>query len=300
MKTEASPPPPTVEHALGWATERLTAGGVDRARREALGMWSAVAGVDPAWVVSGAERPMTVSDWESFRVAVDCRARGAPRAYATRSAGFRTLDLEVDQRVLIPRPETEGLVQRVLDWAATEGKTGALADVGTGSGCIALSLAVEGPFGRVLATDASGDALEVAANNLARVGPSCPVELRLGEFLEPLGSERFDAVVSNPPYVSDREFDGLEPGVRDFEPRSALVSGDGGMEHIRILLQNAARYLTEGGLLALEVDATRAADALAMAVRCGWSSPRIERDVFDRERYLLATRPVESTGMPSR
>jgi release factor glutamine methyltransferase len=204
-------------------------------------------------------------------------------------AGFRTLELEVDSRVLIPRPETEGLVENVLAWAKHHSRWGVVADIGTGSGCIALALAVEGRFTRVVATDASASALAVARRNLERISPPIPVLLREGFLWEALEGERCEVIVSNPPYVSEAEFEALEPGVRLFEPRTALVSQNGGMEHIRQLLAGAGDYLAPLGLLALEVDSGRAEDARALATENGWSRVRVDQDLFGRPRYLLAT-----------
>jgi release factor glutamine methyltransferase len=228
-----------------------------------------------------------------FLDAAERRAGGEPAAYATGVAGFRTLELAIDPRVLIPRPETEGLVERVLAWGrATLGRQdgwGELLDVGTGSGCIALSLAVEGRFRRVVASDVSAAALAVARGNARRVAPPVPVEFRQGSLLAPVAGEAFDAIVANPPYVTAQEFGALDIGVRLFEPREALVSGEGGLEHIRRLLEEAPPHLRDHGLLALEVDSTRAHQALELAKRAGWRSARVEQDLFGRDRYLLAS-----------
>ncbi|MCZ6918854.1 MAG: peptide chain release factor N(5)-glutamine methyltransferase [Gemmatimonadetes bacterium] len=275
--------------ALGWAAHRLGSSAVSHPRKEAVALWAATNG-DPGRVLLTADEPLEERHWEAFRSSVERRASGVPFAYAVGTVGFRYLDLLVDGRVLIPRPETEALVERVLEWTARHGRTGAVADIGTGSGCIALALATEGAFARVVATDDSEDALAVAAANVDRIGPVTPVELRLGPFLEPLRADAFDVVVANPPYVTGAEYAALDPGVRDFEPRGALVSGEAGMHHIRTLLGGAAARLTAGGLLALEVDARRADAAFRMAETAGWHAPRIEHDLFGRPRYLLANR----------
>jgi release factor glutamine methyltransferase len=200
------------------------------------------------------------------------------------------LELEVDSRVLIPRPETEGLVEHVLAWLSRHPAARVVADIGTGSGCIALALAVEGRFARVIATDVSPAALAVARRNVARVSPPVPIEVREGSGCEALRGVEVDVIVSNPPYVSAAEFEELEPSVRLFEPREALVSGDGGLAHTCQLLEEARGHLAPLGLLALEVDSSRAEDARTVATDCGWGSVRIEHDLFGRQRYLLATR----------
>jgi len=254
-------------------------------------IWARVTETDPARAVTAGDRSIEDDEWEGFCRAIEGRVAGKPPAYATGLTGFRRLDLRVGPAVLIPRPETEGLVQQVLDWAETEGRRGVAVDIGTGSGCIALSLAVEGSFARILATDVSDEILGVARENLDRIRPDTPVDLRRGEFFAPLEGEPVDVIVANPPYVTPDEFEGLEESVRLHEPRSALVSDEGGMRHTRLLLEGAAERLGPGGLLALEIDAQRGDRVLELAGQCGWEA-RIEEDIFGRPRYLVATAPI--------
>jgi release factor glutamine methyltransferase len=268
----------------------LRAAGVRDGRREALQLWAAVAATSPGAVWSRRETVSPPELARAFAVAVRRRVAGEPVAYATGSAAFRLLDLEVDRRVLIPRPETEGLVEHVLRWAAARARWGLAVDVGTGSGCIALSLATEGRFSRVIASDLSPAALAVARRNAERVGAATPVEFREGDLLWPLGPQQADVIVANPPYVSAAEWDGLDPGVRDHEPRVALVGGADGLAHTGALLRAAGAHLQPGGLLGMELDCRRAGQALALARSCGWTNARVERDLFGSERYLLATR----------
>lgn len=287
---EAESEPRTVAALLAVGERTLGAAGIAEARREALMLWAAVTRSAPgeAWMrrhdVPAAEARL------GFGAAVARRAAGAPVSYAAGSAAFRTLELAVDPHVLIPRPETEGLVEHVLRWCRARDRWGVAADIGTGSGCIALSLAVEGAFTRVIATDLSAAALALARQNAEALAPATPVEFRLGDLLWPLGSAQVEVLVSNPPYVTADEWGKLDAGVRDHEPRLALVGGADGMAHIRALLRLARGRVREGGLVALEVDCRRAGEALAVARDLGWASARIERDLFGRERFLLATR----------
>jgi release factor glutamine methyltransferase len=284
---------PSIGNELEWAVELLAKAGILNAKREATAVWAALVGatLGDVWLNREAEAPELHSI--SFRDAIERRAAGEPLPYAVGVAGFRKLDLLVDRRVLIPRPETERLVEHVLTWAKTRlsgNGGGVVADIGTGSACIALSLATEGKFARVIATDVSPGAIQVAAVNTARVAPKVPVDVREGSWLEPLGKEQVDAIVSNPPYVTAAEFETLDHSVRSFEPKLALVGGVDGLEPTRVLLSQAARYLTSGGLLALELDSRRAHATQDVARSAGWSNARLEADVFGQARYLIATK----------
>lgn len=281
----------TLGDALREAAARLAQVGIRHPRREAVEVWAALTGcsVGDAWLDRG--QSVAPAALARYATAVDRRTAGEPRAYATGRAAFRTFELAVDRRVLIPRPETEGLVDRVLAWAddaAGTARNMTAADVGTGSGCIALSLAAEGPFARVIATDASADALAVARENVLGARPRVPVELRHGDVLEPLGGERIHALVANPPYLTEAEYEALDPSVRAHEPRAALVGGRDGLAVVRRLLQHGNVILVPGGLLAMELDCRRAGATADLARRAGWHDVRVEDDLFGRPRYLLA------------
>jgi release factor glutamine methyltransferase len=208
-----------------------------------------------------------------------------------RRASFRHLTLDVDERVLIPRPETEGLVEQVLQLSGGTG--GTAVDIGTGSGAIALSLASEGVFDRVVATDVSLDALAVARQNASRLAGAlrAPVEFRHGSLLAPIRDLRAAVIVSNPPYIAYHEAAELPAGVRDWEPVLALLSGADGMTATEAIIRGAADLLDQGGILALEVDARRAslaAESLAVDPRYREISVRL--DLAGRERFVIARR----------
>jgi release factor glutamine methyltransferase len=264
--------------------ERLGAAGVEDPRREAMRLVADGTGLTLGELLL---RPEALADpdvevWAWLAAAR--RAAGEPLAYVSGVAGFRQLTLAVDRRVLIPRPETEGLVQLVLD--AVPG--GTVADVGTGSGCIALSLALEGAYRLVVAIDRSSEALGVARANARRAG--LPVALVQGDLLAPMGTQRFDAIVSNPPYLSGSEWERLDRSVRDWEPRLALESGADGLASTGRLLAEAGTRLVSGGMLALELDHSRAALVAAMARRTGWVDVAVTQDLFGRDRFLTARR----------
>ena len=242
------------------------------------------------------------------RRAGELRARGAPLAYAVGRASFRHLTLDVDERVLIPRPETEQLVDLVLDAMNDEPgdradganeTTGVAIDVGTGSGAIALALAAEGRFSRVYGTDISRGALEIARRNAALCAPllRAPVELLHGSLLAPLLDVRAAVVVSNPPYIALGEAESLPRSVRDWEPAVALYGGADGMAPTARLVRQAADVLAPGGLLAIEVDARRAALAAELVSReRRFAAVRVELDLTGRERFVLARRQARGTG----
>jgi release factor glutamine methyltransferase len=294
----------SIAEALDEAVQRLERSGVELARREARSMWAAVAGPDvkpgDVWLRRGDEAPPAMV--HRFREAVERRASGMPHGYAAGRISFRTLDLRLDQRALIPRPETEGLVELVLSCGPTCHVTrrtrrvqggGVAADVGTGCGCIALSLAVEGDFDRVIAVERSPDAAALARENVGLVGPPVPVDVREGDLLGPLAGERCRAIVSNPPYLTEEEYHELDPAVRQFEPRQALVSGPDGLDATRALLAGAAGLLEPGGLLAVEIDERRAELVRALARAYGWARVAVHEDVFGRPRFLLAFAPED-------
>ena len=227
---------------------------------------------------------------EALLAAAARRAAGAPLAYAVGCAAFRHLTLDVDERVLIPRPETEVLVDLVL---ARAGEGGIAVDVGTGSGCIALSLASEGRFARVIGTDVSLDALAVARRNVERCAASLrsPVEMRHGSLLQPVRGARARVVVSNPPYIASDELHSLPPDVRDWEPPLALFSGDRGMELTTALVREASDVLEDEGLIAIEVDCRRAAlVAECVAADGRYADVSVMLDLTGRERFVLARR----------
>jgi release factor glutamine methyltransferase len=309
------------------------------------------------------DRPVHDQELATFRALVRRRLRHEPVQYIVGSAHFRELELAVDARVLIPRPETEELVGHVLDWAwalvggkprrhgaeapadaATRGHgdaaTGELVapgdagavveqaigdeaeapsprrrvavsgeeaaegvaaspprrlvalDIGTGSGAIALSLLKEGPFERVVATDTSADALEVARGNAARLGLADRVEFRLGSLWQAVApDEVFDVVASNPPYVAEPERAALAPEVAEWEPAGALFAGAAGLDVLRPLIGGVAGHVRAGGLLALELGATQGAAVLALIeATAAFEASRVERDLAGRDRVALARR----------
>ncbi len=221
----------------------------DEARREAALLLAHVLGVSDAWLVAHRDDAVEASRAAAFDALLRRRANGEPVAYLTGVRGFHALDLQVSPAVLIPRPETELLVDLALQRIPAEAEC-AVADLGTGSGAIALAIARARPRAEVLATDASAAALQVARGNAARLAIG-NVAFAAGDWCAALGDRRFHVIVSNPPYVPEGD-PHLGKGDPRFEPRAALASGADGLDAIRILVRDARRHLHPDAWLLLE------------------------------------------------
>ena len=262
----------------------------ENAQSEAREIVAALLDVPRHWPLLRENKWVDDATWTRACAAADKRAGGAPLAYAVGKANFRTLTLAVNERVLIPRPETEILVDLVLRHAQPHG---IVADVGTGSGAIAIALATEGTYERVIATDISRDALRVAQANAEKNGAR-NIEFAQGDLLGPAADgigRRVSTVVSNPPYIAFSEIPALPASVRDWEPMVALLSADNGLAATARLVRQAASVLEPGGLLALEVDARRASLVAELVSSQGhYQDIVVHLDLAGRERFVLATR----------
>ena len=265
-------------------TDRLAQAGMREPRRQAIRIWAELSQAAQADLLLARDLDVDPAGSARYQQAIKRRASGEPLSHVTGWTGFRHLSLRSDGRALIPRPETEGLVELLLQRAPR----GRVVDVGTGSGCIALSLALEGGFTEVVGIDRSADALALAGENRGLVGAR--VELVQGDLCAPLRAGTFDALISNPPYLTAAEYAGLDPSVRDWEPAIALESGEDGLDATLRLLDQGRDVLREGGWVALEVDCARAGSAAHLASAFGWEDVGIHLDLFGRERYLLARR----------
>lgn len=222
-----------------------------------------------------------------FEHLVGRRAAGAPIAYLTGVRGFWRFDLTVSPATLIPRPETERLVELALERLPAD-RVLDVADLGTGSGAIALAIATERPAARVLATDASAEALEVARGNAARLGLS-NVRFAHGDWCAPLGDARFDLIASNPPYIAADD-PHLEQGDLRHEPPSALASGPDGLDAIRVIARDAYERVRPGGWLLLEHGFDQGAAVRAVLTRASWCDVETALDLEQRDRVTLGRR----------
>lgn len=243
------------------------------------------------WIRESVEGATTVLAEAKVARMIERRQAGEPLQYVLGSWGFRTLDLFVDRRVLIPRPETEvvaghALVEADRVHAAGVGRV-RVADLGTGSGAIGLAVAAERPWTEVWLTDASPEALAVARANLAGIGRhGTRVTVAEGSWFEALPPEPFDVIVSNPPYVAAGE--DLPPEVADWEPASALVSGPTGREALEHLVDGAPAHLSAGGALVLELAPHQIDDLQGWAEARGYAEIEVHRDLAGRDRVLVA------------
>jgi release factor glutamine methyltransferase len=281
----------TVKAALVWTTDFLASKGDEHPRRSAEWLLSAATGLSRVELYAYHDRPLTPEERASLRAGVKRRAAGEPLQYVTGEVAFRHLVLKVSPGVLIPRPETEVLAGEVLD--ALKGVTAPrVADVCTGSGCIALSIAQEHPGATVVATDLSETAVEVAQANANRLGLAERVTVLAGDLLGPVPEElrgHLDAVVSNPPYIPSADIPGLAEEVVGYEPHLALDGGEDGLAIYRRILSDSREWLRAGGLLAVELD-ERTVESAAKEAQEWYEEVRVVTDLAGRDRVLLARR----------
>jgi len=266
------------------AATRLRAAGVVKPRREANRLWAWLNRVSPGEAFLTRERSATPELIAAFETAVTRRVTGEPMAYVLGHTGFRNLELRCDRRALIPRPESEGLI----DHALSRGRTGRALDLGTGTGCLALALADEGDFDAVVAVDLSSAALELAAENAALTGH--PLRLLRSDFASAIAGDRFDLLVANPPYLTAAEYAALDASVRAWEPELALVGGSDGLGATRRVLREGTGLLRPGGWLVMELDSIRAPATAELARAAGYGDVAVWDDLFGRARYLTARR----------
>jgi len=270
----------TLQSALDEASSRLAALGPD-ARHEAERLLGVVLAKPRSFVLANPDAPLAQAQVLSLRSIVARRLGGEPFAYVTGRREFWSLDLEVDANVLVPRPETELLVEFALEVLPPDAHARVL-DLGTGSGAIALAIAHERPQARIVAIDVSSQALAIACRNAERLALG-NVSFEVGTWYEPVGAMHFDLIVSNPPYVAANDFALTSDGVRA-EPLLALVPGPTGLEALEAIAIDARRHLRPGGWVAVEHGAEQATAVATLFSRAGLSEIRSLRDLAGHER----------------
>lgn len=298
----------TWSQLAGEAAASLVDAGVDNAASEARWIVEVAAGMDDGALGVEGSGPATVGGVNRVWAMVGRRSAGEPLQYVLGQWSFRTLNVMVDPRVLIPRPETEQVVEVALGELASLAERrspGAeppvVVDLGTGSGAIALSIAAEWPQALVVATDVSTDALAVTQANLAGIGMAgASVRLAHGSWFQALGPHvgvepgGIDLVISNPPYVAADE--PLPDEVANHEPHRALVSGPLGTEDLHVVIKGAARWLRPGGVVIVELAPHQAAPVAGVAADAGLVDVRIEHDLTGRDRMVVAYQPGQGSA----
>jgi len=285
----------TLDESLLAAIETLKGASVNSPRLTAETLLMFVLGCDRAHLFAHPECVLTADETSRFAATLAQRVRGVPTQYITGHQEFWGMDLIVSPAVLIPRPETEHLLEAVLELARDFGSPSApsprIVDVGTGSGCIALALAKELPHAEIHAVDISPAALDMARTNAARHGLQERVRFQESDLLEAFSHDtaRFDFVVSNPPYVSEADKESLQPEVREFEPPAALFAGPTGLDVIQRLIPQAQRALKCGGWLVMEIG--QGQDAAVDAELLKWNKKTFIQDLQGIPRVVQAQRP---------
>jgi release factor glutamine methyltransferase len=246
-----------------------------------------VLGCDRAYLYAHGEHALTKDEMARYDDALGERARGVPAQYITGHQEFWGMDLIVSPAVLIPRPETEHVIETVLDLARNQPPHN-MVDVGTGSGCIVLALAKEFPKARIHATDISAEALEIARANAARHQLQERIQFHRGDLLAGMEENAFDYVVSNPPYIGDWEADSVEAQVRRFEPRHALFAGATGLEMFARLIPQARKAMQAGGWLIMEMGQS-SRDRVCELLK-DWEEIRVTNDLQGIARVVAARR----------
>lgn len=285
----------TIEEALRLGSRRLRSAGLGSADLEASLLVGMVTGLNRLAILTQTATELTPEQWASLDAFLSRREKHEPFQFLAGKQEFMSLEFEVGPGVLVPRPETEHLVEAVLDRIADSPRPASgewlVADVGTGSGAIAVTLASYVNDVRVVATDVSPDALEFARRNAVRHGVADRLDFRLGDGLAPLADRagEFDILVSNPPYIPTGEIASLDPEVRDFEPRLALDGGEDGLAILTILARQGLSIVKPGGWLAVEVMAGQAQSVEGLL--SSWQEIEVINDLQGHQRVLLARRP---------
>lgn len=283
--------PWTIERILRWTQDYFAQKGIDTPRLDAEVLLAHALKCNRVRLYTHFDQPLTAEEREAFRALVRRRAQREPVAYLCGHREFFSRDFVVGPDVLIPRPETEHLVEAALQWlGAQQLDAPRILDVGTGSGALAVTLAAEFPNAQVTATDVSAAALQVAARNAAQHGVQGRIQWSHGDLLAPVEGS-FDLIVSNPPYVPSGDKPGLSSDVRDYEPALALFAGADGLDIIRRLLPQAVGKLARPGLFLCEFGAGQG-PAIEALVRAAdrWEDVRLIADLQGHPRVVRAAR----------
>ena len=277
---------------VAWTVDDLRKRGIDGARLDAELIVAHALGIDRIKILLEGDRELEPQRLEAIRALVKRRRSFEPIAYLRGEREFYGHRFRVDARVLVPRPDTETLVEVALSRSVARSLSARVLDLCTGSGCVGVSLKLERPTLRLDAVDASEGAIAVARDNALRLGAVWNVRFLVGDLFAPLGdveakgAPRYELIVSNPPYIATAELPTLQPDIRDHEPRLALDGGDDGLAIVRRIVLEAPSWLISGGALALEIGAGQADQVRALFAERGFADVRSARDYGGIERVI--------------
>lgn len=294
MSEKSTDPNWTIRSLLAWASADFKKRGVETARLEAEILLSHVLEIDRIRLIIDADRPLTAEELEKYKALVIRRRKNEPVAYLTGHREFFGLDFITDPRALIPRPDTEILVEVALGRTQELDLDARCLDLCTGTGCVLIALAKRRPTWQFTGIDISASALALAQKNAARLGAIWGVRWILGDLFQPLQTgERFDLITANPPYIKSSEMESLSADIRDYEPRLALDGGSSGLDYYARITELAENYLSERGMLCLEIGFDQAAAVSELLKARGFSELELARDYGGRDRVLSARRAPE-------
>lgn len=283
----------SIGRVLRWASEDFQKRGLPSPRLDAELLLGRVLGLDRVRLILDAERPLETAELAAYRELIQRRRRAEPIAYILGEREFYGLPFRVDARVLIPRPDTETLVEVALDLTRTRHLYGHALDLCTGSGCVAIAFAKRRRTWRVTGTDLSPGALVVARDNALRLGAIWGVQFLEGDLDAPLPPElRVDLITANPPYIAHSEFSELAADIRNHEPRLALDGGSDGLDLVRRVVQVGRRRLRPGGGLAVEIGAGQVRSVIALFEAAGYEAIDRHRDYGGIWRVVSARTPL--------
>lgn len=280
--------PPTLLEILERTTGFFEKAGLEKPRLEAEWLLAAALKCKRLELYLQFDRPMDAGQLDRLRPMVARRARREPLQHILGEEEFFGIRLRIDRRALIPRPETEALVAKLVQETFASHPPESVLDLGTGSGAIALTLAHAWPQARVVAVERNPDALTLATENAALTGLATRVDLRAGSWFDPIVNERFALIVSNPPYLTEEEVADAQPEVREHDPIEALVAPKQGLADLEHILTEARDHLIPGGMLALETGIAQHAALGELANTLGYARWESHPDGSDRERYFFA------------
>jgi release factor glutamine methyltransferase len=281
----------SVRRVLSWAADDLKRRGNDGARLDVELLLGRVLALDRIGLIMQSERPLAPGELAAFRELFKRRRLGEPVAYLLGGREFYGISLRVDARVLIPRPDTERLVEVALERTRVRSMQGNALDLCTGSGCVAIAFARQRPTWNVTASDISPDAVALARDNAHRTGAVRNLRVVQGSLFAAVAGQRFELITANPPYIATAELAQLPVDVRDFEPRLALDGGPDGLDLVREIAALAPSQLSAGGVLALEIGADQGPAALEILKARGYLDVQLARDLGGRDRVVSGYGP---------